>query len=102
VGIAHFGDLAFKQLVINYCSGAEVNMTKGYFRFPECGVYSRILTLLSVISILAFIILLILGYIIVLLPIFTIICIFVNIAIHKVCRDVSTLLKEIEDKWRGE
>lgn len=93
-------------------------MNKGYYWFRECGALSKLLTIFSIISFVIAGILLVVNDIhtwhlglfsneysfrshhawILFLVLLGVILILVNITLHKICRDIATLLKEIEDK----
>lgn len=93
-------------------------MKKGYYLFRKCGPLSSTLTILSAISFeIAGIILVLndthawhLGLFgdghyfdalhawILIFVLLGVVLIIVNITLHKICRDIATLLKEIEDK----
>lgn len=92
-------------------------MKKGYFYFGECCALSKALIIVGSISLLASAIFFFLGGWEVLTrayaianATFSIWCVFflligiilflINICIHKICRDIATLLKKLEDKKR--
>lgn len=78
-------------------------MRKGYYIFRECGSFSRVLLWISAACVVLPAILFFVSrewfglVVLFAIPILTA-SIFVNVALHKLCRDVATLLKEIEDK----
>lgn len=90
-------------------------MRKGYYYFGECGALSKVFAILGVVSfIVSFVFFIMGGWVVLIRPYefgntaYAIWCAFflflsigfflVIFCVHKVCRDIATLLKEIENK----
>ena len=92
-------------------------MKKGYYYFGECGRMEKILSAVGIISAIISVFFLFKGGYLPLISddfhfgtynawclFFFIICIFAftaNLCIHKICRDIATLLKEVEENKKN-